>query len=240
MEEWPLLPAVKTRSGTSGCLLLRQLGGDLGQGVEARVGERLDLAQQDRGLRQADLGDARGLAAAGEGALLGLGLRGDDVCSACFRERWSSASAVTTICSACLRARARSASACLRARARSASPWFSAICTWTFELVSSVCICRLRLGLVERLQLLGGGALLLVGLDLLDRELPSRSCSSSVSILPPASAVSGLPIRTSTHSMSNSWNRRRSSVARLVLDRRRAPEQLRASSSCGRRRGSRR
>ena len=39
----------------------------------------------------------------------------------------------------------------------------------------------------------------------------SRSCSSSVSILPPASAVSGLPISTSTHSMSKSRNLRRSS-----------------------------
>src|SRR5262249_37778546 len=50
----------------------------LDQGVEPRVGERLDLAEQDRRLGEADLGDAGGLALAGEPALLGLGLGGDD------------------------------------------------------------------------------------------------------------------------------------------------------------------
>ena len=121
-------------------LALGQLGGDLRQGVQPRVAERLDLAQQDRGLGQADW------------AMRGASPRPARVrCSA-------SACAVTTVCSACRRelgqlglgddddllgllaGPGQVGLGLLAGLARSASPWFSAICTWTCELVSSVCI----------------------------------------------------------------------------------------------------
>ena len=71
----PLPPAMKTRSGTSGCVLWASCSATSDKRVQPRVAERLDLAEQDRRLGQADLQDARAFAAAGQDALLALGLR---------------------------------------------------------------------------------------------------------------------------------------------------------------------
>ena len=125
---------------------LPALGQRLGhhrQREEAGVGVRLDLPEQDRRLGEADLEDPRALAPAGQDPSAG-----------------SRPAAVTTICSACF-----------RARARAASPSFSAIRTWTKRLGQLGLHRGLGAGLVEGLLLDLGGPLPLEGLDLLDGEL---------------------------------------------------------------------
>ena len=57
---------------------VRQVLGHDRQGVQPRVAERLDLAQQHRRLGQTDLQDPRAFAAAGQDPLLALGLGRDD------------------------------------------------------------------------------------------------------------------------------------------------------------------
>ena len=118
LDEWPLRAGDEDALGHQRLGALRQVLGDLRQGVEPRVAERLDLPQQDRRLGQTDLHDPRAPRRGRRGCAAGSRPAAvTTVCSACSRELGQSASAVTTICSACL-----------RARARSASPWFSAIC----------------------------------------------------------------------------------------------------------------
>ena len=102
----PPPPAMNTRSGTSGCWLLRQVLGDQRQGVQPRVAERLPILRSSTDASDRPIcSDPLALAAAGQDPLLALGLGGDDrllglpAATAPARPRPS-----TIICSACLRA----------------------------------------------------------------------------------------------------------------------------------------
>jgi hypothetical protein len=64
----------------------------------------------------------------------------------------------------------------------------------------------LGLGLGQLAALVGRLPLPLVGSSCSIESCRWRSCSRSDSILPSFLGVSGLPMSTSTHSMSNSWN----------------------------------
>ena len=121
-------------------------------------------------------------------------------CSASRRERPSAASATTIVCSACL-----------RARASSASPWFSAIWACTRALVSAVCMSACAWAAFKSCSFFGRRLPALVGFELLGRQLPLTQLLEQRFDLVVAFDVVGLPISTSTHSMSNSRNFRCSS-----------------------------
>ena len=239
LDEWPFEPAMKTRWGTSGWLLLASWSAtcvraySLGSENDWILRSRTDASDRPTwAIRDA-------FALAGEGALL------------------ASAWAVTTVCSACLRERCElglgrddhllgllaGAGEVGLGGLADLGQLGLALVLGDLDLHHRVRQLRLhgrlRLGLVQGLQRLGGGPLALVGLDLLDRELAQPELLQQGLDLAAGLGRVGLADQDVDALDVELAEPRGERLARPRAGCRRGPAGAAASSACGRRRGSR-